>query len=617
MSRRKGSLTTGFDFLPLIKEERELTKSGDTKGINQNYYDLNDIDNEKLLEKVASRKRFKEMIKIINKIKKVSSDKQDELRHIYIIEAYNRQDLVVSASYICLELIENGFIEADKLIVVPEYLITGLGDNYTWLLNGNQKKGLNYAQYNNEDDEEEYSDAWDESSDAIISFYFDKNSLPTPEQINQIEQYPIFLLIDKSIDESNGSYGMDQMFGKSIMPRARDIIFEHISQGAMQVKIDAIETKEVIGLFKKYLKEKGYIFSKGLKLEGFVEKVLSKRKISSELDIKFIADAIITKQLTNSGSTNIVTSKALADFFNVEEEKKQDNENPYEELEKIRGLELVKNQINEMILRLKFDKYRKENNLPVAQIGFNAVFLGSPGTAKSTIARIIAKVLKYEKFIESDSFKEVKKSDIVGRYVGWTAAQIDEMFTQLSYKGGVIFFDEIYTLSEDDSTAFDKEAITAIVQNMENYRNIFCIFAGYNEKMKQFLSKNPGLRSRISFTFKFEDYSLEQLVEIFEGLAKHNLYILPEGYKTELLRYFEQLKHIRKNSFGNGREARTLFEISTVKMAARLSTSNRFSKNELMEIKSIDIENAVKAILESESSQDLANNQYRKIGFSL
>ncbi len=187
------------------------------------------------------------------------------------------------------------------------------------------------------------------------------------------------------------------------------------------------------------------------------------------------------------------------------------------------GLEKEKEELNSCVNGLILDIERHKAGLGSAPLGCNMVFAGSPGTVKTTLARIFARTLAENRIIPSaNNFKECRKSDIIGQYVGHTAKQVDTLFEEMDKKGGgVIFFDEIYTISENDSTCYDKEAVNCITQNIENYRSsVYCIFAGYKNKMENFIKSNPGLSSRISSTIIFEDYSSETLCKIFDSMVK-------------------------------------------------------------------------------------------------
>ena len=147
------------------------------------------------------------------------------------------------------------------------------------------------------------------------------------------------------------------------------------------------------------------------------------------------------------------------------------------------------------------------------------VFTGNPGTAKTTVARLFARIMKENNLLETGEFIEVGRADLVGKFVGWTASLIKKRFSEA--KGGVLFIDEAYSLVDDRSGSFGDEAINTIVQEMENNReNVIVIFAGYPDRMKEFIDRNPGLSSRIAFHVSFPDYSTPELCDIANLAAK-------------------------------------------------------------------------------------------------
>ena len=147
------------------------------------------------------------------------------------------------------------------------------------------------------------------------------------------------------------------------------------------------------------------------------------------------------------------------------------------------------------------------------------VFTGNPGTAKTTVARLFAQIMKENGLLPVGDLIEVGRADLVGKYVGWTAPTVKAKFA--AAKGSVLFIDEAYSLVDDKDGLFGDEAINTIVQEMENQRDdTVVIFAGYPDKMEQFLKKNPGLRSRIAFHIPFEDYKPAELLDIFTLMAK-------------------------------------------------------------------------------------------------
>ncbi|MGN1416070.1 MAG: AAA family ATPase [Oscillospiraceae bacterium] len=279
------------------------------------------------------------------------------------------------------------------------------------------------------------------------------------------------------------------------------------------------------------------------------------------------------------------------------------------------GLDRETEKINGIINSISIDKLRFERGISTGFSGCSMVFAGPPGTAKTTLARLFAEKLGELGIIKGSScFRECTKSDYVGQYVGHTAAKIDSLFSEMSENGGgVIFFDEIYTLSEDNATIFDKEAVTCITQNMENYRgNVFCIFAGYENKMDEFLSSNPGLRSRMSFTVKFSGYSDETLCSIFRNMAAADNYKLPDGCDDVLCGFFSRLRSSRGERFGNGREARNLLVNAKQKHALRISSFKKKTSKMLTVLEIDDISSAAEDILSSELESQCV---HRTIGF--
>lgn len=274
------------------------------------------------------------------------------------------------------------------------------------------------------------------------------------------------------------------------------------------------------------------------------------------------------------------------------------------------GLEKETEKINGIINSISIDKLRYEKRISDSFAGCSIVFAGPPGTAKTTLARRFAEELAELRIIKSPScFRECRKSDYVGQYVGHTAAKIDEMFAEMAEKGGgVLFFDEIYTIAENNATVFDKEAVTCIVQNMENYRSsVFCIFAGYEDKMNDFLSSNPGLRSRISFIVRFSGYSDDVLSDIFYRMAEEDNYQIPADSAALVTGFFKRLRESRGEQFGNGREARNLYINAKQHHALRIGGFKTKTKKMLTQLDAEDISAAAEDILSSElkSSQTM------------
>jgi AAA+ superfamily predicted ATPase len=194
------------------------------------------------------------------------------------------------------------------------------------------------------------------------------------------------------------------------------------------------------------------------------------------------------------------------------------------------------------------------------------VFSGNPGTAKTTVARLVAQIMKENGVLSEGDLIEVGRSDLVGKYVGWTATQVKAAFERA--KGSVLFIDEAYSLV-DDSKTFGDEAINTIVQEMENNReDMVVILAGYTDRMEEFIDKNPGLRSRISFHVNFPDYSVDELCAILALLAEREELTLAEGVLDKVHPIIRMA--VGAKDFGNGRYVRNLLEKVHMKQASRL-----------------------------------------------
>jgi SpoVK/Ycf46/Vps4 family AAA+-type ATPase len=195
------------------------------------------------------------------------------------------------------------------------------------------------------------------------------------------------------------------------------------------------------------------------------------------------------------------------------------------------------------------------------------IFTGNPGTAKTTVARLFAQIMKENGLLSKGDIHEVGRADLVGQYVGWTAQCVKDAFKKA--KGGVLFIDEAYSLVDGHSGSFGDEAINTIVQEMENHRaDVVVIFAGYPDKMEQFLAKNPGLRSRVAFHVPFEDYNSEELCQIADMISKKNGMNIEKDALDKLSKAFDVAK--TKSDFGNGRYVRNVFEQAKMNQASRL-----------------------------------------------
>ncbi|SDB55661.1 ATPase family associated with various cellular activities (AAA) [Pseudobutyrivibrio sp. YE44] len=270
----------------------------------------------------------------------------------------------------------------------------------------------------------------------------------------------------------------------------------------------------------------------------------------------------------NKWSKEILKSKVYSAYSNCKMAKivEKKKGTAYEELQDMVGLSEVKNLIDSIIAAYKVQKYRETYGLCKTNMARHMVFTGNPGCAKTTVARLLTDVLTEEGVLKSGAYVECGRSDLVGQYVGWTAPAVVDKFKEAS--GGVLFIDEAYSLVEKDGLYGD-EAINTIVQEMENHRNsVIVIFAGYPDKMKKFLDKNEGLRSRIAFHLGFPDYKPEELLDIMRLMLRERGLKADKEAEQKCLRIFEQAYQIEE--YGNGRFVRNLVERAILKQAQRL-----------------------------------------------
>ncbi|MFJ4777741.1 right-handed parallel beta-helix repeat-containing protein [Streptomyces sp. NPDC088762] len=249
------------------------------------------------------------------------------------------------------------------------------------------------------------------------------------------------------------------------------------------------------------------------------------------------------------------------------------------QLDALVGLDSVKREVRALTDMIEVGRRRQQAGLKAASVRRHLVFTGSPGTGKTTVARLYGEILASLGVLERGHLVEVSRVDLVGEHIGSTAIRTQEAFERA--RGGVLFIDEAYALAPEDSGRdFGREAIDTLVKLMEDHRDaVVVIVAGYTAEMERFLTVNPGVASRFSRTITFGDYGPEELLRIVEQQAEEHEYRLGEGTAEALLAYFTELP--KGPAFGNGRTARQTFESMVERHAGRVAQLSEPSTDEL------------------------------------
>lgn len=268
-------------------------------------------------------------------------------------------------------------------------------------------------------------------------------------------------------------------------------------------------------------------------------------------------------------------------------ETKQETKNAYNELNEMIGLQDIKKTIDDYLNYAKLQKACVDNGVTAKNTCKHMCFVGNPGTAKTTIARYVAQVLKEQGILSKGRLIEVGRSDIVSRYVGGTAPNVKEIFEKAL--GSVLFIDEAYSLCDGKEGMYGDEAINAIVQEMENKReDVIVIFAGYKKEMQKFLEKNSGLKSRIASIVEFPDYSVEELLSIAKYQASKMDINISKCEDT--IKNLISVAKEKDSYFGNGRFVRNILEKARMKQASRLIAEDKLFGENLKIIKPEDFE---------------------------
>ena len=269
---------------------------------------------------------------------------------------------------------------------------------------------------------------------------------------------------------------------------------------------------------------------------------------------------------------------------------KEKIEDLQKELDSYVGLTAVKREVRDLINLAAVEQLRRKHGLPTADMSLHMVFTGNPGTGKTTIARLMARVYHSLDILSKGQLVEVDRSGLVAGYVGQTAIKTRKVID--SALGGVLFIDEAYALNGGGTNDFGQEAIDTLLKAMEDHRDdLVVIVAGYDGLMERFIHSNPGLESRFNRFLHFDDYTVQELLDIFRMQCKKGCYTLDPEAEAPLQALLKR-RMGDAASFGNARGVRNLFEQILVRQAGRLATMDNVTREDLMRIAPADVQAA-------------------------
>ena len=434
--------------------------------------------------------------------------------------------------------------------------------------------------------------------DTIINILKNASNNSKYLKSNKSVKLPFFSLDDETINKTykeNDIIVLNDLEGIELESIADKQKYMHTLEEAIKDNkcisiLVSRDEKDLNNIFtyNKDLKDKYFLFNlveEKQEKSVLYSEVLESTNINEDMQVKLLDYISATYDKTDLDSEtyrdNLINYILINNDVPLLKEEKT-TEEIFKDLNDLVGLEKVKKTLYDLVDLMKL-KEKTEGSLKIGSVNLHMIFLGNPGTGKTTIARLLCGILYNLGYIKENKLIECTSKDLIAEYVGQTAIKTAEVINKA--KGGVLFIDEAYMLG-DKNNSYNDDAVGTLIAEMENNRdNLVCIFAGYTKEMQSFLNANSGITSRIGYTLEFDDYTTEELIKIFEGMVKKGGFELTEDAIHELERIIEENRY--KENFGNARFVRNIYEKTIIKHAS--NTKDKKQKKALRTITKDDI----------------------------